>query len=1139
MILVSLCNTKSQFSAVGILFSKGLQHWISGCWIFVTLSVFTPFVAQAAEKSCDNPVAHLVSVDGIVESRSPVGGGWRQLSLNSPICTDDIIRTAPNSRGAVLIEGSDTILRLDQTTTFQIVTRPQEKENTLVDLYTGIVHFISRVRHRLQVRTPYINAAIEGTEFTVIIEPDKTSIVLVEGTVLASNGAGSLRIKGEKTITAKKGQAPQLSSRIESEDAVQWTLHYQPVLHGLINSGDPLEPIFSAALTALRSNDTASAFASLKQIPPTGRMPRFHNYRAALFLLVGRVEEAQRELERSLQLRAGNSGALSLQAMIAVAQNRKREALALANRAAEAAPRSAAPLVALSYAQQAHFDLQAALVSIKQAVAFEPDNPYAYARQSELLLSHGELQSAEAAAQQAVALDSEIELTQTVLGFAHLTRLDLEQARANFAKAITLGSSSPMPHLGMGLTLIRQGRLEAGRRALEIATALDPRNAMVRSYMGKAYYEEQRDELAATQYELAKKRDPQDPTPWYYHALLLHQQGQTVEALHHLQTSAELNNNRAVYRSQLLLDQDQAARNAGLGQIYRDLNFEQLALVEGWKSLEADPADHSGHRLLADTYTHLPRHEVARVSELLQAQLLQPVNSMPIQPVMIETALYVPGGMGLADPAFNEYSAMFNQDGVQFQVSGVLGNNDQKGEEVLLSGMEGNISFSLGQYHFETDGWRDNNDQNRDILLGFVQANLSPDTTVQLEVRNSSRDVGDLQMYFYESQYNTSERRQEELDAVRLGLHHRFNPGSELMASVIFGEHDDYTEKISGSAYAEISSDRDDWSAEVRQLLDYGSFRLTGGVGYSETDRKGDAALTLESFPGVFVVPAGYPKEMGYTDRHRNAYLYSSIDLSEALTLNLGLSYDDYESKEYGGYERRRMNPKLGLTWRPWPDTTIRTAAFRTLYRDLLTKQTIEPTALAGFNQFFDAVSGERVRHRGVAVDQRFSSSLSGGLEVTYLERTTPAKIGATSSWTENKKDEELGRAYLYWMLNRRMAAGAEYEYERFHIDNGRIDTTHRFPLSLSYFHPSGIGGSLRPTYVWQYGEFLGGTGNDSQKFWNFDFSLDFRFPNRLGKISLEAYNLLDEEFGYEDRDDNLPLFVGQRMLFMRLLLSF
>jgi hypothetical protein len=46
-----------------------------------------------------------------------------------------------------------------------------------------------------------------------------------------------------------------------------------------------------------------------------------------------------------------------------------------------------------------------------------------------------------------------------------------------------------------------------------------------------------------------------------------------VEALHKLQKAIELNDNRAVYRSRLLLDSDLAARSAALARIYSDFGF--------------------------------------------------------------------------------------------------------------------------------------------------------------------------------------------------------------------------------------------------------------------------------------------------------------------------------------------------------------------------------------------------------------------------------------------------------------------------------------------------------------------------------------------------------------------------------------
>ena len=162
--------------------------------------------------------------------------------------------------------------------------------------------------------------------------------------------------------------------------------------------------------------------------------------------------------------------------------------------------------------------------------------------------------------------------------------------------------------------------------------SLDPGQSLLRSYLGKAYFEAKREDLVGREYELAKQADPKDPTPYLYDAIAKQTTNRPVEALESFQKAIELNDNRAVYRSRLLLDSDEAARSASLGRIYSDLGFQDRALVEGWSSVNTDPANFSAHRFLADSYAVLPRHEIARVSELLQSQLLQPLNTTPIQP---------------------------------------------------------------------------------------------------------------------------------------------------------------------------------------------------------------------------------------------------------------------------------------------------------------------------------------------------------------------------------------------------------------------------------------------------------------------------------------------------------------------------
>ena len=74
--------------------------------------------------------------------------------------------------------------------------------------------------------------------------------------------------------------------------------------------------------------------------------------------------------------------------------------------------------------------------------------------------------------------------------------------------------------------------------------------------------------------------------------------------------------------------------------------------MEGWNSVNTDPTNFSAHRFLADSYSALPRHEIARVSELLQSQLLQPINITPIQPGLAESNLFLISAQGPGESVF-------------------------------------------------------------------------------------------------------------------------------------------------------------------------------------------------------------------------------------------------------------------------------------------------------------------------------------------------------------------------------------------------------------------------------------------------------------------------------------------------------
>ena len=54
--------------------------------------------------------------------------------------------------------------------------------------------------------------------------------------------------------------------------------------------------------------------------------------------------------------------------------------------------------------------------------------------------------------------------------------------------------------------------------------------------------------------------------------------------------------------------------------------------------------------------------------------------------------------------------------------------------------------------------------------------------------------------------------------------------------------------------------------------------------------------------------------------------------------------------------DKNQFNPKFGVTWTPFDGTTASWCRIQDSKRTLITDQTLEPTQVAGFNQFFDDV---------------------------------------------------------------------------------------------------------------------------------------------------------------------------------------
>ena len=823
----------------------------------------------------------------------------------------------------------------------------------------------------------------------------------------------------------------------------------------------------------------------------------------------------------------------ALRAIVQVVKSDKAGALETAGKATTANAGNYRAWLAMSYAQQAHFDLKAALESALRAESLQSGSALAHARAAELHLSLGDSRRAEDAAHAAIASNAAESHAHSILGFVHLTQIDTKTARLDFEAAIERDSFSALPRLGLGLAMIRDGELKAGREQIEIAVALDPSNSLLRSYVGKAYYEEnsrQRDELAAQQLELASQLDPLDPTPYFYGAILKYSLSRPAEALADLGVSSELNDDRAVYRSRQLLDADLASRNASQATIYNELGFHQLGLTAAASSLAVDPRSGSAHRFLADIYATTPRHEIARASELLQSQLRQPLGAPPLQTQLSNDVLFKSAFFGPSLVGWNEFNPLFISDDLQFQFFGSLGNNDTYGDQAIVTGLHGPLSFSLSQVATESDGYRPNNDESLRQYDAYAQAQFGYGTSAQLEITSTDRDFGDLQSSFDPDNFDPLMRNVEDTETQRLGIRHVFGPASDLLLSVIRQADDGRVEVPDPFVPVSIFGDEESWKAEMQYLTTVGSVNLIVGGSY----------FTAES--RVEVVTPFFEFTLDEDPRHINAYGYAQIAaLPRSLSVQIGASYDDLTS-DVG--DQSQVNPKLGVIWNPMDRLTLRAAAFQVLKRQISSDQGLEPTQLAGMNQFYDDDNGTESDGGGLAADFRASDSVAVGIEATRRNLKSPFFDEIDGSVEFQSRREDVVSGYLYWLASDKATITFEPRYHDFERGN-RFDRMQliEMPVSFRYLATSGLRAGLTVTAVDQEGEFDDPTGvavPGSDNFWSLDATISYRLPNRIGTISVEGRNLLDEEFNFQEVSQSVvPRYVPEAQVLLRFTLSF
>ena len=990
-------------------------------WLVINISVWIGIVALTGSV-CAAPApsladaVQLVELQGTVETSAANTTTWTAAHTNQIFQPFDRLRTGPNSRMALRWSGQ-SVIAFGASTELEILPPATADAQCGLHLLQGILSFFHRDQPgRIQIITRGAVAGVEGTEFVMKVdETERTTLAVVDGKVKFGSTNSSLTLTNGEQAQIELGGTPARIAGFTANNLLQWNFYYPAVLNASeLNLSATEQTDLKDSLAAYNAGDLLAALAKYPA-QRTAASEADKIYHAGLLLSVGQVEACENQIS-------------GIQSPLAEALRELITAVKFQTRAGTIGNTNlASVLLADSYYEQSRGVRETSLVNAlklaKQATKIAPDFGYAWERRAELEFSFGRTHEASEALNKSLALAPRNAQALALKGFIAAAQNRNHDAIAAFDDAIAADAALGNAWLGRGLSRIRQGDAKGGREDLLVAAALEPQRAVLRSYLGKAYAQANDDKLATKELALAKKLDPRDPTAWLYSALVNQHGNQINDAIRDLEKSEALNDNRSVYRSQLLLDQDRAVRSANLAGIYRDAGLADLSMREASRAISADYANYSAHLFLANSYDQLRdpngsnlRYDTPASAEFNIANLLAPTSA----------------GVLRANVQQRPYAQLFDDNHF-----GVVSDSEYLSRGAFQEKVDhfytsDNFSYDVGfNYHYD-GGQRANSDVvNREFEVN-LKGQLTPQDSLFAGIQLTATDMGDnRQAYsqsfpnyydsgyfgpdgphvasYYQNSISSNYRFSEsQMPNVFLGYHREWSPGvhmlliaahntadergaSDLTSQLLVDYNDgpptfDYGTGVVGmyqfATRIKPHLSVDEYSTELQQIWEtpehttiLGARYELGHIRFRNIEyaiNPQDAAFFSTTDNGPITI-----QDFTLPFHHFTGYGYHNWQLFDSFTVDVGLAYDyllqpddnatlpltqaetPFSNKQRTTYQ---LSPKGGFIWKPARDTTVRGAFTRSLSGFAAGQSSrLEPTQVAGFNQAFTSLVPEAI----------------------------------------------------------------------------------------------------------------------------------------------------------------------------------
>lgn len=1023
----NICSSTEWFLRIKDSKRVGVQLGIFAIWWLFLISL----------KAEPPRVITIVSAQGKVEVSRSTNATWEAASTTFPghiLRSGDSLRTGERSRSAIQLSNL-TIKQMGPNSHLTVL--PPRSDHNSFKLLQGIFSFFHRDEPtEVEIESPVVAMTIRGTEFQVSVDSvtGATQVQLFDGQVEMINAFGSLMLNGPSAGLALPGKRPERTAVIELSRSLQWSLYYPAVLDA---SELPLTPseqsAIAASIAAYTNGDLLGALAAYPQDrrPDSGAE---RVYLAALLLSVGETRDVATLLPSTNTLATAVAD-VRVTALAQAVEHWMRFIQGESSRMSSAERQGSTEWLVESYLIQGEQAggsakkgfLYSAKEAAEGAVAISPKFGFGWVRLAELEFAFGHRKAALAALEHALQYSPLNPQAHSLRGFLLLSERKHQEAMNAFERALALDSHLGNAWLGRGLGRIRQGDMSRGRADLEIAAALEPNRSILRSYLAKAWSEDGDIMRALDEARRAQQLDPHDPTAWLYSALLLEQENRFNQAIQDLNHSIELNDNRRLYRSRFLLDQDRGVRGANLARVYKEAGLMDVAIREASNALESDYGNPAAHLFLANSYQSFRdenrvnlRYETPTFREFLISSLLNPVGAGSLSP-------YV---------TLQEYSRLFDRDHVGFSASTEYFSNGRWAHRAANYGVVGTTSYSVeGSYDFDP-GLRSNNDLRARSSSMRIKQELGSADTVYVDASLSDFVTGDRAEYQYPEQANTALRIRETQEPIVIaGYHHEWSPeshtlflGGKLKDDLNVVNPDSRTwvthRDVSGNLFDAVpiamhqdyTSGLGAYLLEMQQIVTWqNQTLLVGGRWQSgEFDLTNRQRDPVPAFIGSLFPPGNPPvsQDQELSFLRRSAYAYDHAKIGDQVTVIGGVSYDRLRYPEDHRFapisskevERDQWSPKAGLLWNPSPRTTFRGAVTRSLGGVTFDQSyQLEPAQIAGFNQAFRSLmpesvvganSAESFESAGIAWDQKLDPKTFLTLQADWLHSTLNRSLG-------------------------------------------------------------------------------------------------------------------------------------------------